>query len=154
MIALPSLHLTEKGSLPGNEFGVCNVKAVRGGEVKRVFSLGRGTKAWGPSSMTQLVLLARGHFQRVLWWWYTDLMDILASRSRVRLLGALGARLARKNPEIFRQQGRRNSCGLDLQEVTGALAVCRLLYILGVGLLEAFGGRCSGAALSAHHAAR
>lgn len=63
MIALPSLHLTEKGSLPGKEFGVCSVKAVRGGEVKRVFSLGRGMKAWGPSSMTQL-------------------MDILASRLR------------------------------------------------------------------------
>lgn len=35
---------------------------MRGGEVKRVFSLGRGTKAWGPSSMTQLaLLLARVH---------------------------------------------------------------------------------------------
>ena len=82
MMALPSLLLTEKGSLPGKEFGVCSVRAVRGGEVKRVFSLGSGTKEWGPSSMTQLVLLARFHAQSVLWW-YTDLMDILASRSRI-----------------------------------------------------------------------
>ena len=60
MIALPSLHLMEKGSLPGKAFGVCSVRAVRGGEVKRIFSLGSGTKVWGPSSMTQLVLSARG----------------------------------------------------------------------------------------------
>ena len=44
MMALPSLHLTEKGSWPGKGFGVCSVNAVRGGEVKRVFSRGRGTK--------------------------------------------------------------------------------------------------------------
>lgn len=61
MMALPSVHLTEKGSLPGKLFDVCMVRAVRGGEVKRVFSLGRGTKAWGPSSMTQLLLLAGTH---------------------------------------------------------------------------------------------
>lgn len=66
MMALPSLHLTEKGSLPGKELGVCSVNAVRGGEVKRVFSLGRGTKVWGPSSMTQLVLLL-ARARRVLW---------------------------------------------------------------------------------------
>lgn len=62
MIALPSLHLTEKGSLPGKEFGVWSVSAVRGGEVKRVFSLGRGTKAWGPSSMTQLAAVSKSPF--------------------------------------------------------------------------------------------
>ena len=61
MMALPSLHLTEKGSLPGKVFGVCMVRAVRDGEVKRVFSLGRGTKVCGPSSMTQLLLLAKVH---------------------------------------------------------------------------------------------
>lgn len=61
MMALPSVHLMEKGSLPGKVFDVCMVRAVRGGEVKRDFSLGRGTKAWGPSSMTQLVLLAGTH---------------------------------------------------------------------------------------------
>lgn len=66
-MALPSLHLTAKGSLPGKEFGVCSVNAVRGGEVKRVFSLGRGTNAWGPSSMTQLLLLARAH-RKEMWW--------------------------------------------------------------------------------------
>ena len=60
MMALPSLHLMEKGSLPGKAFGVCRLRAVRGGEVKRVFSLGSGTKVWGPSSMTQLLLSARG----------------------------------------------------------------------------------------------
>lgn len=62
-MALPSLHLTEKGSLPGKEFGVWSVSAVRGGEVKRTFSRERGTKEWGPSSMTQLVLLARAGYQ-------------------------------------------------------------------------------------------
>ena len=43
-MALPSLHLTEKGSLPGKGFGVWSVNAVREGEVKSVFSRGRGTK--------------------------------------------------------------------------------------------------------------
>ena len=38
-------------------FDDCSVNAVRGGEVKRVLSLGRGTKVVGPSSMTQLALL-------------------------------------------------------------------------------------------------
>lgn len=61
MMALPSVHLTEKGSLPGKLFDVCMFRAVRGSEVRRVFSLERGTKAWGPSSMTQLLLLAGTH---------------------------------------------------------------------------------------------
>ena len=61
MMALPSLHLAKKGSVPGKVFGVCMLRAVRDGEVKRVFSLGRGTKLWGPSSMTQLLLLAKVH---------------------------------------------------------------------------------------------
>ena len=43
-MALPSLHLTEKGSLPGKGFGVWSVNAVRDGEVKSVFSRDRGTK--------------------------------------------------------------------------------------------------------------
>lgn len=82
-MALPSLHLTEKGSLPGKEFGVCSVNAVRGGEVKRVFSLGRGTKVWGPSSMTQLVLSARILPPRVLWRSVTDFMDMMAWRWKI-----------------------------------------------------------------------
>lgn len=44
--------------------------------MKRVFSRGRGTKAWGPSSMTQLVLLARGLSEEYRG--CTDFMDILA----------------------------------------------------------------------------
>ena len=82
MMALPSLHLTEKGSLPGKVFGVCMVRAVRAGEVKRVFSLGRGTKVLGPSSMTQLLLLANVHLCQVAWW-YTDFMDMLTWGLRI-----------------------------------------------------------------------
>ena len=49
--------------------------------MKRVFSLGSGTKVWGPSSMTQLLLLESAHAAGGVWW-YTDFMDMLASRWR------------------------------------------------------------------------
>ena len=76
-MALPSLHLTEKGSLPGKGFGVWSVNAVRDGEVKSVFSRGKGTKVWGPSSMTQLLPLAESSLGRGARW-VTDLMDMLS----------------------------------------------------------------------------
>lgn len=56
MVALPSLHLIERGSFPGYEFGVWSVRDVRLGEAKRTFSPGRGTKLLVlVSSMTQLI---------------------------------------------------------------------------------------------------
>lgn len=43
------------GVRPGKLFGVVRARAVRGGEVKRMRSLGRGTKVcWLASSITQL----------------------------------------------------------------------------------------------------
>lgn len=60
--------------------------------MKRVFSRGRGTKAWGPSSMTQFkdILVSR---------WRTSVEDF------GRYLSCLGAGLAGKKLGIFRQYG-------------------------------------------------
>ena len=52
--AVPPLLYIDKGSFPGYELGVCNANVVRGGEVKSIFSCGRGTKRFESSSMTQL----------------------------------------------------------------------------------------------------
>lgn len=57
IIALPSLHLMFRGSLPGKEFGLCKERAVREGDVNRIFSRGSRTKSFIElSSITQLDL--------------------------------------------------------------------------------------------------
>ena len=61
MVALPSLHLIERGSFPGYELGVWSVRDVRFGEAKRIFSRGSGTKDLElVSSMTQLIDIVGG----------------------------------------------------------------------------------------------
>ena len=50
------------GDLPGYEFGVERVREVLGGEVKRTFSLGRGTKPLLASSITQLRSLSLAYY--------------------------------------------------------------------------------------------
>ena len=60
MNAMPPLQLIFTGSFPGNLFGVERLRVVRGGEVKRIFSRGNGTKPLVASSIiTQLLQRAR-----------------------------------------------------------------------------------------------
>ena len=54
MYALPVLLWIDKGILPGNVLGVVRARDVRGGEVYRIRSLGRGMKFLCSSSITQL----------------------------------------------------------------------------------------------------
>lgn len=42
--AVPLLQLIASGSFPGYEFDVSSDRVVRGGEVKSIFSRGKGTK--------------------------------------------------------------------------------------------------------------
>lgn len=52
------------GSFPENEFPASKARAVRGGEVNNVFSLGKGTKWWVLSSITQLSRTAQRLFSK------------------------------------------------------------------------------------------
>ena len=54
MYARPPLLERFRGVRPGKVFGVESVKEVRGEEVKRMRSFGRGMKFFCGSSMTQL----------------------------------------------------------------------------------------------------
>ena len=54
-MALPSLHLIFKGSLPGKEFGVVRARETRGGDVKTTLSPGSLMKELLGSSMTPFI---------------------------------------------------------------------------------------------------
>lgn len=54
--SVPVLLDIEKGSLPGYLFRLCNVKAVRGGDVHSLCSCGSGVNA-SAESITQLLIL-------------------------------------------------------------------------------------------------
>lgn len=60
--AVPLAQLIATGSFPGKVFPASKASAVRGGEVNKVFSRGRGTKWWALSSITQLSSTAQRRF--------------------------------------------------------------------------------------------
>ena len=118
----------EKGSLPGKAFGVCRVRAVRGGEVKRIFSLGSGTKVWGPSSMTQLLLSARGK-PIEYFWWCTHFTDMLKFELRIRYSGGgMVLDLLRGSWRFSSSKGVVIGCCLGHGEFAEVMPVCTLIH--------------------------
>lgn len=63
---MPALLCIAHGSFPGYEFGVWIANVVRGGEVKRTRSLGKGTKPVVSSSITQLSTRSRSFFSMLV----------------------------------------------------------------------------------------
>lgn len=64
--AVPALLCIANGSFPGYEFVVWIARVVRCGEVKRIRSLGSGTKPVGSSSITQLSTRWRSFFSMLV----------------------------------------------------------------------------------------
>ena len=79
--AVPALLCIANGSFPGYEFGVCIASVVRCGEVKRIRSLGSGTKPVVSSSITQLSTRSRSLFSMLFFCGFDTITQ--QARSRV-----------------------------------------------------------------------